>query len=55
MSLSSRQIIVSADDHMDIHAMPPTVWQERLPAALRARGPRVVDTEDGPFWVIDGQ
>jgi predicted TIM-barrel fold metal-dependent hydrolase len=55
MSLPARQLIVSADDHMDIHAMPATVWQERLPVGLRGRGPRVVDTEDGPFWVIDGQ
>ncbi len=55
MSLPPDQRIVSADDHMDIHAMPPELWQERLPAALRERGPRVVETDDGPFWVVDGE
>jgi len=55
MSLSPEQRLVSADDHMDLHVMPPELWQERLPAALRERGPRVVDTEDGPCWVIDGR
>jgi len=55
MSLSPDQRLVSADDHMDIHVLPPELWQERLPAALRERGPKVVDTDDGPHWVIDGQ
>jgi len=31
--------IVSADDHV---VEPPGVWQDRLPAALQERGPRVV-------------
>jgi predicted TIM-barrel fold metal-dependent hydrolase len=55
MSLSPDQRLVSADDHMDIHVLPPNLWQERLPAALRERGPKVVDTDDGPYWVIDGE
>ena len=55
MSLSPDQRLVSADDHMDIHVLPPELWQERLPAGLRERGPKVVDTDDGPYWVIDGE
>jgi predicted TIM-barrel fold metal-dependent hydrolase len=55
MALTPDQRIVSADDHMDIHVLPPNLYQERLPAALRERGPRVVDTDDGPFWQIDGE
>ena len=55
MSLSPDQRLVSADDHMDIHVLPPELWQERLPASLRERGPKVVETDDGPFWEIDGQ
>ena len=55
MALSPDQRIISADDHMDIHAMPPDVFEPRLPAALRERGPRVVDTDDGPYWVVDGK
>jgi predicted TIM-barrel fold metal-dependent hydrolase len=55
MYLSPDQRIISADDHLDIYAMPPGVWQERLPAALRERGPRVVDTAEGPFWMVEGK
>lgn len=55
MSLAPEQRIISADDHMDIWAMPPDVFSQRLPAALRERGPRVVETDDGPWWVVDGQ
>jgi predicted TIM-barrel fold metal-dependent hydrolase len=55
MALAPDQRIVSADDHMDIHVLPPDLYQERLPHELRERGPRVVETDDGPFWEIDGQ
>jgi predicted TIM-barrel fold metal-dependent hydrolase len=47
--------IISADDHMDLHAMPADVWETRLPAPMRERGPRVLDTDDGPYWHLDGQ
>ncbi len=55
MSLDPDQRIISADDHMDIHVMPPEVWQERLPKAHRERGPKVVQTDDGPFWEVEGR
>jgi len=55
MPLSPDQRIISADDHLDLYAMPPRAWEERLPAALRERGPRVVDTPDGPFWMVEGR
>ncbi|MCH2170736.1 amidohydrolase [Myxococcota bacterium] len=55
MSLPNDQILISADDHMDIHAMPPETWQERLPKAWRERGPRVEETDDGPWWIVDGE
>jgi predicted TIM-barrel fold metal-dependent hydrolase len=55
MGLVPDQRIISADDHMDIHVLPPDLWQERLPQAWRERGPRVEETEDGPFWIVDGQ
>ena len=53
--LDPAQKLISADDHMDIHVLPPDLYQKRLPEALRERGPKVVETDDGPFWVIDGQ
>ena len=55
MSLPSDQVLISADDHLDIHAMPIDVWSTRLPQAWRDRGPRVEETPDGPWWVCDGQ
>ena len=47
--------IVSADDHMDMWTIPPKLWEERLPDAWKDRAPRVVEREDGNFWVVDGQ
>jgi len=55
MALAPDQPIISADDHMDVHVLPPDLWQARLPQALRERGPRVVDTDEGPFWEVDGR
>lgn len=54
MPLSRNQRLISADDHMDLHTMPTELWQERLPTSLRSRGPKVVDTDEGPFWEVDG-
>lgn len=44
-------VLVSADSHV---FEPPTLWQERLPAPLRDRGPRL--DRVGDYWalVMDG-
>jgi predicted TIM-barrel fold metal-dependent hydrolase len=55
MSLPADQILISADDHLDIHAMPPDAWSSRLPAAWRERGPHVEETPEGPFWFCEGR
>jgi len=55
MSLDADQQIISADDHMDIHVLPPELFQERLPTEHREAGPKVVETEDGPFWQVEGK
>ncbi len=47
--------IVSADDHMDLHTLPPTLFRERLPAGFRERAPRVEEREDGAVWTVEGQ
>ena len=45
--------IVSVDDHL---VEPPSLWESRLPAKLRERGPRSVTDDDGnPCWEIDGE
>jgi predicted TIM-barrel fold metal-dependent hydrolase len=47
--------ICSCDDHLDLSAVPPTVWESRLPRALADRGPRVVDEGKGRQWVCEGR
>jgi predicted TIM-barrel fold metal-dependent hydrolase len=42
--------IVDADAHV---YEPPGVWQERVPARLRERAPRVVRTGEGDVWSFD--
>jgi len=46
---------ISADDHIDLRWLPKDLWTERLPAKLRERGPRVVETDTGAFWTWEGQ
>src|SRR5262249_7856341 len=47
--------LYSCDDHLDLSAVPPSVWESRLPRALAERGPRVVDEGKGRQWVCEGQ
>src|SRR5206468_11626417 len=46
--------VISACDHLDLHFLPPKLWEERLPAPYRERGPRVVEGPDGARWQTDG-
>src|SRR5262245_59392183 len=55
MSLPADQVLISADDHLDVQAMPPDAWSSRLPKEWRQRGPHVEDTPEGPFWFCDGR
>ena len=44
---------ISVDDHV---IEPPHLWQSRLPAAYRERGPRVVELENGTeAWLYEDQ
>jgi predicted TIM-barrel fold metal-dependent hydrolase len=43
----------SCDDHLDLRAVPPHVWEQRLPAQLRERGPRVVERDGQKVWVCE--
>ena len=43
--------IYSCDDHLDLSAVPPELWQSRLPRALAARAPQVVTREGRAVWV----
>ena len=45
--------VIDADAHV---YEPPRLWQERVPAALRARAPKVVRTDGGDVWLFnDGE
>ena len=46
-------MIYSCDDHLDLSAVPPALWESRMPRALAARAPRVVDGEKGRQWVCE--
>jgi predicted TIM-barrel fold metal-dependent hydrolase len=45
--------IYSCDDHLDLRAVPPELWQSRLPRALAERGPRVVSRDGDATWVCE--
>jgi len=42
--------IIDADAHVN---EPPGTWQDRVPAALRERAPKVVHTDRGDVWSFD--
>ena len=44
--------LFSVDDHI---IEPPGVWADRLPAALREAGPRVVEADGQQFWEYEGR
>ncbi|WP_436777392.1 amidohydrolase family protein [Yinghuangia sp. YIM S09857] len=44
--------LISVDDHV---LEPPGVWQDRIPAKLRDRAPRLVTTGDREYWEYDGK
>jgi predicted TIM-barrel fold metal-dependent hydrolase len=46
--------VYSCDDHLDLGAVPPDLWTERLPARYRDRGPRVVEQDGQKVWMADG-
>src|SRR5262249_11431541 len=54
-SLPAEQVLISADDHLDIHAMPPDAWSSALPGEWRERGPPAEGAPAGPHWVCAGQ
>jgi len=45
--------LYSCDDHLDLRAVPPDVWESRLPANLRERGPRVIERKGQKVWVCE--
>ena len=48
---SDERWMISVDDHL---IEPPNVWEDRLPAKFRERGPRWVSDDQGEAWLIEG-
>ena len=49
--MSTDERIFSCDDHIDLWALPPDLWQSRLPSGQRERAPRVVKTPQQDVWM----
>ncbi|MGH7821943.1 MAG: hypothetical protein ACREQ9_19445, partial [Candidatus Binatia bacterium] len=45
--------LYSCDDHLDLRAVPPPLWQSRLPRTLAERAPRVVTRDGESVWVCE--
>ena len=45
--------IYSCDDHLDLSAVPPGLWESRVSRANVERAPRVVTGEKGAMWVCE--
>jgi uncharacterized protein len=45
--------VYSCDDHLDLYAVPPDVWQSRLPHDQADRGPHVVTRNGKSVWVCE--
>jgi len=50
--MANDERIFSCDDHLDMWTLPAKLWEERLPAGLRERGPRVKPTPQGDMWMV---
>ena len=40
------ELMISADDHIDLGYLPSDLWQARVPADLRERAPKVEDRDE---------
>ncbi len=47
--------LISCDDHMDLGQLPADLWEQRLPAALRDRAPRIEERDGQAVWICDGK
>ena len=41
---------ISADSHVDLCWMPPTLFKDEATPAMKERMPYVTDGKDGPYW-----
>jgi predicted TIM-barrel fold metal-dependent hydrolase len=53
--MDARARIYSCDDHLDLPAVPPSLWESRLTRAQAERGLRVVERDGKRVWVCEDQ
>ena len=46
--------LVSGDSHIDLSWLPGDLFVDNAPAHLKDSVPRVVDTDEGPRWMAEG-
>jgi predicted TIM-barrel fold metal-dependent hydrolase len=51
--MNEASAIYSCDDHLDLSAVPPGLWESRLSGADAERGPHVVKRDKGSAWVCE--
>ncbi|MFN0070819.1 MAG: amidohydrolase family protein [Chloroflexota bacterium] len=49
------EMMISADDHIDLGYLPGDLWTERLPRRLQERGPHVEERDGRELWICDGK
>ena len=47
--------LYSCDDHLDLNAVPPTLFTDRVPRRLREDVPHVVERDGRRVWISDGR
>src|SRR3989442_9338977 len=48
-------LMISADDHLDLQYLPADLWTSRLPKSFSERAPHVEQRPAGSVWVCDGE
>ena len=48
------EMMISADDHIDLGYLPADLFLERLPSEFKDRGPHVEERNGKEMWVCDG-
>jgi uncharacterized protein len=52
-TVDAKSGVYSCDDHLDLYAVPPDVWEARLPRDLAERGPHVVERKGKAVWMCE--
>ena len=53
--MTTKDRLISGDNHIDLTYCPPDLWSSQAPAKWRLLVPRVEELEDGCHWFVDAQ